>query len=103
MALGFLYYDKGTVYGGKLNSVMGDLENALNRLNGMLGTMTQMIDGDGSNDSHYTEMTSRFGFTSNAVAHNAFNELGAMHGKLFTDASVTNVRAATVQAINKLR
>lgn len=103
MALGFLYYDKGTVYGVKLNGVLSSLEHQLNELNGLLGTMTSMIDGDGSNDSHYAELTSRFGFTSNAVAHNAFNELGAMHGKLFTDASVTNVRAATVQAINKLR
>jgi len=103
MAFTHLYYDRTKPYGIMLGNVMSNLESSLNALNGIIGTMQLMINGDGSLDAHYVEITSRFGFPDDATSHNAFNELVAVQGKVNVDTSVTNVHTALVQAINKFR
>jgi len=83
--------------------LLSHLEQGLDSLDEEIGTMSQMIDGDGTQDSHYTYMTTHYGFGSNEVAHAAFNELSAIKGKVLVDTSVTNVHAALIQAFNKFR
>ena len=59
--------------------------------------------GDGSDATHYAEVTSRFGFVSNAKAKEAFDELDSAYSKTSGDGSVSNVRAARDQLFAKLR
>ncbi len=103
MAFQHLFYNRQTVYGQMLANVMLNLDIGLNNLNGLIGTVQLMINGDGSQDVHYAEITSRFGFVDDLSSHQAFNELLAVQGKINVDTSVTNVRTAIVQAINKFR
>ena len=65
--------------------------------------MIQMRSGDGSQDAHYAEVTSRFGFTDDAKARAAFEELDSAYSKTSGNGSVENVRAARDQLFAKLR
>jgi len=85
---------------------MGNLNSALygtDGLNNEIANMQLMIDGDGSADAHYAEIRIQYGFPTDTIAHEAFNELLSVQSKLDTDSSVSNVKAAILQAFNKLR
>lgn len=96
-------FNPNSTYGILLRTAMGSLETGLVKANEVLGTMTEMLDGDGSSDTHYTYITSKFGFTDNAVAHAGYAELSALVGKLNTDGSITNMHAALIQAFNRFK
>jgi hypothetical protein len=68
-----------------------------------MSLIQSMLDGDGSADGHYTEVTIRFGFPTNALAHAAFNELASAHAKTNGNGAVTNTRAARDQLFAFLR
>lgn len=74
-----------------------------NGLNNEIANMQLMIDGDGSQDAHYHEITVQYGYTSDAVARSAWGELLSVQGKVNVDTDVTNVKAAILQAFNKFR
>jgi len=78
--------------------------------------ITQMIDGDGSQDAHYAYLVKRMKFLGYAdgesgtptaaqlaVAHAWWNEFQSVNGKLQTDASVSSVLAAIKQYLAKTR
>ncbi len=79
------------------------LEEGKDVLNDVLASMPHMIDGDGSNATQFSEVTSRYGFASNEAAKAAWDELNSMMFKLNTDASVSAVNAAMNQAFAKMR
>jgi hypothetical protein len=96
-------------HGRMLRAVLNRLEEAVDGgvdlvgKSGVPGTMTFMIDGDGSDAAQFGEVTTRFGFASNADAKAAWDELNSLFGKLNGDGSVSNVNAALLQAFAKFR
>lgn len=103
MAFTHIHFDDTTQYGRILRQMLRTNEAADDQLADVMSLMQSMLDGDGSQDAHYTEVTVRFAFPSNAVAHAAFNELASAHAKTSGNGAVTNVRAARDQMFAFLR
>lgn len=103
MAFTHIHFDDTTQYGRILRRVIRTNEEADDLLADIVSLFSSMIDGDGSQDAHYTEVTSRFAFPSNAVAHAAFNELTSAYAKTSGNGAVTNTRAARDQLFAFLR
>lgn len=103
MALTHIFFQPGTNYGGPLRAGLTQIENGIAKLNDLLGTMSLMIDGDGTDVAHFAYMTEKFGFESTAGAKAAWEELNSAMAKLNTDGNVSNVNAALTQLFNKLR
>lgn len=103
MAVGHILFSNPTIARERIRVMLSQLEQGLDSLDEEIGTMTQMIDGDGSQDSHYDYMRDQYGFATSAVAHAAFNELASVKGKVLVDDSVSGVHAALTQAFSKFR
>jgi hypothetical protein len=103
MAFTHIHFDDETQYGRLLRLMLRTNEAADDQLADMIVLFQSMIDGDGSQDAHYTEVTVRFAFPSNALAHAAFNELASAYAKTSGNGAVTNSRAARDQLFTFLR
>lgn len=103
MAKTNIYFNDQTNHGRILRRGLNTLEEGFESLNDVLANMPHMIDGDGSDAAHFTEVTSRYGFADNATAKAAWDELNSLMAKLNTDNSVTSVNAAMLQAFAKMR
>lgn len=103
MAVGHITFDRNTSAGGFFGNALAHFEAGLEQLKDVRDAMAQMIDGNGSEDEHYTYAVSRYGFPNAAAARAAYLELSAMLGKLDTNAPVENVAAAINQALAKFR
>lgn len=93
----------GKAGGFRLGRAHEELDNAMNRLQAEYAAMTQMLDGDGSQDTHYLAHVTAYGFPTTAVAHAAYLELGSVVGKLTNDASQTVVYTAIKQFLARFR
>jgi len=98
-----IFFNDQTNYGRMLRRTLQMMEESDDLIKDVRDVMIQMRDGDGSDEAHYAEVTSRFGFTSNAKAKAAFEELDSAYSKTSGDGSVSNVRAARDQLFAKLR
>lgn len=103
MAFSHIHFNDQNQYGRGLRRMLQQAEESDDAQKDVLALMTSMIDGDGSADAHYAEVTARYGFVSDAASHAAFNELGSAYSKISGDGSVSSVRAARDQLFNKLR
>jgi hypothetical protein len=103
MAFTHIHFDEGSQYGRLLRTMLRTNEQGDDQLADIIALFQSMIDGDGSQDGHYTEVTVRFGFPSNALAHAAFNELASAYAKTSGNGAVTNARAARDQLFAYLR
>jgi hypothetical protein len=103
MAFNHIHFNDQTQYGRQLRRVLDQAEESDDGFTDIRDLMIQMRDGDGSQDAHYAELTTRFGFTSDAKARAAFEELDSAYSKTSGNGSVTNVRAARDQLFAKLR
>lgn len=103
MAFSHIHFNDQLTYGRMLRRAVNASEEADDLLKDVRDVMIQMRDGDGSQDAHYAELTNRFGFTSDAKARAAFEELDSAYSKTSGDGSVSNVRAARDQLFSKLR
>lgn len=103
MAVSHIVFNPSPSWGALLKGALNSLEHGLQDLNNVTACMTRMIDGDGSDPAQFTYMTNRFGFSTNADAKAAWDELNSLAGKLNTDASVTSMHAALLQAFSKFR
>lgn len=103
MAFNHIHFDDTSQYGRILRAALRTNESADNQLADVVALFESMLDGDGSDDTHYTEVTIRFAFPTNALAHAAFNELSSAYSKTSGNGSVTNVRAARDQLFAYLR
>lgn len=103
--MAFTHFQIGaaSTHGPQLRSILSQLENGRSGLFQIIATMNTMIDGDGSLAAMFPEVTARFGFQSDAQSKAAWDELNSLQSKLNTDASVSSVAAAMVQAFNKFR
>ena len=111
-----IHFDAGTQYGAKLRQMLHVNEQADDVIADVRDMMVQMLDGDGSQNVHYAEITKRFGFgdydvstggaptdAQNAKARAAFQEIDSAYSKTSGNGSVSNVRAARDQLFAKLR
>lgn len=103
MAAAHIHFNDQTSYGRQLRRVLQLMEEGDDLMRDVRDVMIQMRDGDGSDDAHYADVTTRFGFASNAKARAAFEELDSAFSKTSGDGSVSNVRAARDQLFAKLR
>lgn len=93
----------GKAAGFRLGRAHEALDNAIKWLVDERDTMIQMRDGDGSQDAHYAEAKTAYGFVTDAEAKAAFLELDSVLAKLTTDAGVSSVNAAIKQFVARLR
>jgi hypothetical protein len=98
-----IFFDDQTVYGRKLRRVLQMMEEADDLFADVRDVIVQMRDSDGSQDAHYAEVATRFGFDTAAKARSAFAELDSAYSKTSGNGSVDNVRAARDQLYAKLR
>jgi hypothetical protein len=103
MAFNHIHFDDSLPYGRILRQALRSNEEADDRLSDVVSLFQSMIDGDGTQDAHYAEITSRFAFTTDAQAHAAFNELSSAYSKTSGNGAVSNVRAARDQMFAYLR
>lgn len=98
-----IYFDDQTVYGRKLRRALQLMEESDDLLADVRDVMIQMREADGSQDAHYADVATRFGFETSAKARSAFLELDSAYSKTSGNGSVDNVRAARDQFFAKLR
>jgi hypothetical protein len=103
MAFNHIHFNDQTQYGRKLRRMLDMMEESDDLMKDVRDVMVQMRDGDGSQDVHYAEVTTRFGFVSDAKARAAFEELDSAYSKTSGDGQVEFVRAARDQLFAKLR
>lgn len=96
-------YTKGSGHGQLITNALGGLESGLEYLQDVIATIPTMLSGNPSDEASYDEVTSHFGFTDNAMAKSAYDELSSLLSKLSGNGSVTDVNAALLQAFNKFR
>jgi hypothetical protein len=84
--------------GRQLRRCLDQMEESHRALDDLLAVMAQMLNGDGSQDAHFDEIATGFGFATQAKAHAAWGELLSLQSKFNTDASVSSVHAAMAQA-----
>jgi len=103
MAFNHIHFNDQLPHGRMLRRFLNMAEESDDDMTDVRDAMIQMRDGDGSQDAHYAEVTSRFGFVSDAKARAAFEELDSAYSKTSGNGSVSNVRAARDQLFAKLR
>lgn len=103
MAFLHIHFNDQNQYGRMLRRVLNQMEESDDGMADVRDVMIQMRDGDGSQDAHYAELTSKFGFASDAKSRAAFEELDSAYSKTSGNGSVSNVRAARDQLFAKLR
>jgi hypothetical protein len=103
MAFAHVHFNDQTAYGRMLRRMLNLMEESDDLMSDVRDVMIQMRDGDGTQDVHYAEVTTRFGFASDAKARAAFEELDSAYSKTSGNGSVTDVRAARDQLFAKLR
>ena len=101
MAVSHISLNDQTQHGRMLRSALNKLDDGLQELTDLLAIMATMVDGDGSSSTHFPYVTSKFGFASDSKSKEAFDELNSLKYKLSTNASVTDVNAAMLQAFHK--
>jgi hypothetical protein len=104
MPISHIAYNHSSPHGHQMAQALQDLDNGLDRLQAVKATMALMIDGDGTNVSHFTQyIVDKYGFADAATAKASWDEINSLLFKLTTNDSVSSVNAAYLQAINKHR
>ncbi len=103
MAFSKIQFNAALSHGALLRSALTSLENGHDGVNDVIAAAQLMIDGDGSQVTHFEEVMTRFGFPSTAVAKSAWEELLSVQSKINTNASVSNTLSAINQAFAKFR
>lgn len=101
MAVTNIPFDRSNQFGQEIKALL----NAYRKVNAdgplILQAMSHMIDGDGSDAAHFTEMVTLGIYETTAHAKASYDELASVNGKLTTDGSVTSVDAALKQVCAK--
>ncbi len=103
MAFLHLHFNDQSQYGRSLRRFLQMAEEADDLMKDVRDCMIQMRDGDGSQAVHYAEVTTRYGFASDAQSKAAFDELDSAYSKTSGDGTVSTVRTARDQLFAKLR
>ena len=103
MAFTHVYFNDQIHHGRLLRRALQQLEEGLESLNDIFSALNHMKDGDGSQAAHFARATTLLGFPDDATTKAAYDELNSLQAKLNTNASVTDVNAALLQAFAKFR
>lgn len=90
-------FNPSTKHGHSLTLMLANFDAGLTSLGAVVGAMSTMIDGDGSDAAHFADVKTRYGFETNADAKAAYEQLVEVNDKLTTNASVTNVKNSITQ------
>lgn len=98
------YGAAGATHSTLISVAKNRLEEGKGALADLIATMALMINGDGTQEAHFTAyVIDAFGFPDAATAKAAWDELNSVHGKISGDGSVSFVNAALNQFFNKFR
>lgn len=98
----FYGFDLGATHARYLQKLITTNQDADRLFAELMAMMVQMLDGDGSQDQHYSTIQQRFGFASVAVARAAYSELTSCYSKTRNDDQVDHVRTARDQLYARL-
>lgn len=99
-----LDFVSATPHSARLRNTLNHGEAFLEGMGHEIATMQLMIDGDGTQASHFVGVAASYGFENTGTdAKAAWEELQSAYSKVSGDGSVSNVNAALKQLFNKLR
>lgn len=93
----FFAFNRNVPSGFRLGRGVESLGQAMKDLVDERDAMTQMINGDGSDPSHFNQHVAAYGFDSTTDARNAYLELDSVVGKLTSNDSQSSVFDAIKQ------
>ena len=114
MAFNHIHFNKTSQYGSRVANSLTQMENADDQQADVRDMLLQIIDGDGSQISHFDEVVKRLevlDYVPNqavtdpqrTAARNLWLEIDSAYSKTSGDGSVLNVRSARNQLYSKLR
>lgn len=86
-----------------LSHVIKTMEQADYQLDRLVDIMTNLLEGDGTDPTHFTTIVTEFGFESSAKAKPAYELLKAVNDLNNSTGQVTDVRLARRRVISRLR
>lgn len=99
-----LDFVNSTAHASRLRNTLSHGEAFLEGMAREIATMQLMIDGNGSEASHFVGVAASYGFENTGVdAKAAWEELQSAYSKVSGDGAVSSVNAALKQLFNKLR
>ena len=101
MAATNIPFDRSNQHGQELKACLNGIRKAVTDLPILLGIFTHMVDGDGTDVSHFTELVTLGVYENTADAKASWDELQSVNAKLQTDGSVMSVNAAMLQVCEK--
>lgn len=107
MAANYIKFDRNRDLTRSLVTGLQQIRNGMLALEQARAIYLQTRDGDGSQALHYDLVASQGGYEAldyadaNAAAKASFEEMDSLYSKVGTDAAVSNVRAAILQACAK--
>jgi hypothetical protein len=93
----------------RLRNVLINLEGLVNSVQDELNTLQTMLTGDGSDPVQFDVVVAAYGIvaipgsSANISAKALWDELNSLNSKVNSDAAVSAVHTAIVQAANKVR
>lgn len=101
MAATNIPFDRSNQFGQEIKALLNGYRKVVTDGPVILSAMSHMVDGDGTDVSHFTEMVTLGIYENTADAKASWDELQSVNAKLTTDSSVTNVQAALLQVCAK--
>jgi hypothetical protein len=101
MAATNIPFDRSNQFGQELKALLNAYRKAVTDGPIILEAMSHMVDGDGTDAAHFTELVTLGIFETTADAKASWDELQSANAKVTTDNSVTNVKAALLQVCAK--
>lgn len=94
-------FDRANQFGQEIKALLNGYRKVVTDGPLVLASMQAMIDGDGSDVSHFTEMVTLGIYENTADAKASFDELSSVNFKMSTNNSVTDTNAALLQVCSK--
>lgn len=86
-----------------LSHVVKTMEQADYQLDRLVDIMTNLLEGDGTDPTHFTTIVTEYGFENNAKAKAAYELLKGVNDINNSTGQVTDVRLARRRLISRLR
>ena len=101
MAASDINFDRANQFGQEIKAYL----NALRKVNEdgpkIMQAIIYMVDGDGSDPTHFANLVGKGIYPSNKDAIASYNELASINAKLTQDSAQTNIDAAIKQVCSK--
>ena len=98
MAATNIEFDRSNQFGQEIRAYLNACRKVVTDGPIILACFAHMVDGDGTDVSHFAELVAQGIYPTTADAKASWDELQAVNAKLTTDAAVTFVQAALLQA-----